>query len=371
MTADNTDARDAGEGRKTTLTLNRTVDTGQVRQSFGKGHTNNVVVQKKRKRTISAPASQPTPTAPSEAKPPVVEVKKPRRQERPAAGGRGRGGDGGRAGEVQTRKLSDAEKDARLRALKAAREREAEEKARAAAEAKQRAEEDARRLQREAEERRAAEEEAKRQAELEAVARAEEEARAADEQSRAAAARKDAGKAERKAPVAEARTEPAAPVEPPINKRAMPDEQGNGPAVLKPFERPKRMLKPEVAKPAAAPKKSEGDRRRGKLTITNALDEEQRERSLASLRRRQERQKKQLMGGGQGQREKIVKEVTIPEVITIQELANRMAERAVDVIKFLMKQGEMHKMNDVIDTDTAELIVEEFGHVPVRVSAAD
>ena len=66
-----------------------------------------------------------------------------------------------------------------------------------------------------------------------------------------------------------------------------------------------------------------------------------------------------------------MREVIIPEVITIQELANRMTERAVDVIKFLMRQGEMHKINDVIDADTAELIVQEFGHTPKRVSEAD
>ena len=70
-------------------------------------------------------------------------------------------------------------------------------------------------------------------------------------------------------------------------------------------------------------------------------------------------------------REKIVREVVIPEVITIQELANRMTERAVDVIKYLMKEGEMHKINDVVDADTAELIVQEFGHTPKRVSEAD
>ena len=109
---------------------------------------------------------------------------------------------------------------------------------------------------------------------------------------------------------------------------------------------------------------------RGKLTITNALDDEQRQRSLASLRRRQERQKKKvssLPDSGQ----KISREVTVPEAITIQELANRMAERAADVIKFLMSQGQMHKINDLIDADSAQLIAEEFGHTVKRVSEAD
>jgi translation initiation factor IF-2 len=109
---------------------------------------------------------------------------------------------------------------------------------------------------------------------------------------------------------------------------------------------------------------------RGKLTITNAFDESQRQRSLASLKRRREREKRRELGILQP-RDKIVREVVIPEAITIQELANRMTERAVDVIKFLMKSGEMHTINDVIDADTAELIVTEFGHTAKRVSEAD
>src|SRR3989337_987340 len=108
---------------------------------------------------------------------------------------------------------------------------------------------------------------------------------------------------------------------------------------------------------------------RGRLTITNALDEEQRQRSLASLKRRQERQKKQITGPLAQQ--KIQREVVVPEAITIQELANRMAERGVDIIKFLMKSGEMHKITDVVDADTADLIVQEFGHTVKRVSEAD
>jgi translation initiation factor IF-2 len=117
-------------------------------------------------------------------------------------------------------------------------------------------------------------------------------------------------------------------------------------------------------------KSSEEGRVRGKLTITNAFDESQRQRSLASLKRRREREKRREMGVPQP-RDKVVREVVIPEAITIQELANRMTERAVDVIKFLMKSGEMHTINDVIDADTAELIVQEFGHTPKRVSEAD
>ncbi len=116
--------------------------------------------------------------------------------------------------------------------------------------------------------------------------------------------------------------------------------------------------------------KGDENRVRGKLTITNAFDESQRQRSLASLKRRRDREKLKAMGVPQA-REKVMREVTIPEAITIQDLANRMTERAVDVIKLLMKQGTMHKINDVIDADTAELIVTEFGHTAKRVSEAD
>ncbi len=123
-------------------------------------------------------------------------------------------------------------------------------------------------------------------------------------------------------------------------------------------------------KGARTPTKGEADRVRGKLTITNALDENQRGRSLAALKRRRDREKLKAMGVQQP-REKVMREVVIPEAITIQDLANRMTERAVDVIKLLMKQGAMHKMNDVIDADTAELIVTEFGHTAKRVSEAD
>ncbi len=110
-------------------------------------------------------------------------------------------------------------------------------------------------------------------------------------------------------------------------------------------------------------------RTRQKLTITN-FDREAQVRSLASLKRKREKEKLKAMGIQQP-REKISREVIIPEAITIQELSNRMAERAVDLIKYLMQQGAMHKITDVVDADTAELIVQEFGHTPKRVSEAD
>jgi translation initiation factor IF-2 len=124
------------------------------------------------------------------------------------------------------------------------------------------------------------------------------------------------------------------------------------------------------AKAPRAPIKGDDRRERGRLTVDKLLNDEQRERSLASLRRKRERDARRASGISQT-REKIMREVTIPEVITIQELANRMSEKSVDVIRLLMKQGAMHTINDVIDTDTAELIVTEFGHTPKRVSEAD
>ncbi|MDX2287469.1 MAG: translation initiation factor IF-2 [Hyphomicrobiaceae bacterium] len=122
--------------------------------------------------------------------------------------------------------------------------------------------------------------------------------------------------------------------------------------------------------PGGGGRAAEDRRERGKLTLDKLLNNEQRERSIASLKRKREREKLKALGIAQP-REKIVREVIIPEVITIQELSNRMAERGVDLIRFMMKQGAMHTINDVIDADTAELLVTEFGHTPKRVSEAD
>ena len=130
-------------------------------------------------------------------------------------------------------------------------------------------------------------------------------------------------------------------------------------------------VKREIKAPTPTRTKADADRRRGRLTVSNAMEEDDdRARSVAAFRRRTERLKKQAQGF-QRPTEKMSREVIIPEAITIQELANRMAERAVDIIKFLMKQGEMHTINDLIDADTAQLIAEEMGHKVKRVSEAD
>ncbi len=121
----------------------------------------------------------------------------------------------------------------------------------------------------------------------------------------------------------------------------------------------------------AAPTRGYNERRRGKLTISDALEgEEERQRSIASVRRAREREKqkqRELLQEGA----KVVREVVVPEAITVQELANRMAERGADVVKALMKMGVMATITQTIDADTAELVVEEFGHRIRRVSESD
>ncbi|OPB31090.1 translation initiation factor IF-2 [Bartonella sp. AR 15-3] len=134
------------------------------------------------------------------------------------------------------------------------------------------------------------------------------------------------------------------------------------------YNRRANSSKPEIRSPKVV--KGADERRRGKLTLNSALDEEGngRGRSIAAMRRRQEKFKR---AQNQEPREKISREVILPETITIQELAQRMTERSVDVIKFLMKQGQMMKPGDIIDADIAELIAVEFGHTVKRVSESD
>jgi len=269
-------------GRKMTLNVRRTVESGHVRQSFSHGRSKSVVVEKKKRRTIGSGSAAPTVEEPK-AKP---KAKAAEPAPKPAAEEKQR-----RSG-VVLKQLSEEEKGARAKALADAKVRQAEEKERA----KENAAQEAQLAEQQATEAREAEERKRKEEEDKAKAAAEEKA------------------------------------------------------------------KPKTVE-------LQRSRVRGRLTITNALDEEQRQRSLASLKRHRERQKKQ--GAGPQSTQKIAREVTIPEAITIQELANRMAERGVELIKHLMKDGEMHKITDVIDADTAELIAEEFGHTVRRVSEAD
>ena len=314
---------------KPTLSLRRaTPEAGHVRQNIAHGRSKTVVVETRRKRIISAPGkakAKPAAPKPAAPEPASAAPEKPKAAPpKPAPRESARQG-----------RLTDEERAARERALELARQRAAEEEKRRAEIEKRRAEEDARRKA-EAEEkaRRLAEEAAAREAEAAAARKAEEQGV------------KPKAKPEKKA-------------ESPAQKKAAPAAE----------PRKKRETRPAPSKPSRGGDK----RRRGKLTIARALSgesEEGRARSLAAFRRRMERQKKQASGFS-APREKIAREVVIPEAITIQDLAHRMAERAVDIIKFLMKQGQMHKINDVIDADTAELIAEDFGHKVKRVSEAD
>ena len=249
------------------------------------------------------------------------------------------GPSGGRGGMVLNT-LSRDEMDARRRALEGAKVREVEDRARAIVDAQRRAEEDERRARERAESaRRQAEEEARLKTEAESRRRAEEEAK-------------------RRAPAGEAAA--AADEE----REARPR---GAPAVKRPGVAP-RVEAP--AAPKAVKTKGEDERRRGKLTLNTATsdDEGARARSLAAMRRRQEKFKR---SSHQETREKIQREVVLPETITIQDLAARMAERAVEVVKYFMKQGQILKPGDIIDADTAELVAAEFGHTVRRVSEGD
>ncbi|UVK43534.1 translation initiation factor IF-2 [Mesorhizobium sp. AR07] len=323
---------------KKTLTLKRPgMEQGTVRQNFSHGRTKQVVVETK-KRKFSMPGDKPEPVAAPVFTPKPAVVAAPVVQEAPKAPPPPpppplpveRSG-------MVLNELSRSEMEARRRALEGSKVREVEDRQRAAEDAKRRAEDEERRKrEREESARRQAEEEARLQTEAESRRRAEEEAR-------------------RRAPLAAE----LATVD--DEEEAKPKRPGVGAPV-------RRLVTPEVARPAK-PTKSEEDRRRGKLTLNSALsDEDARARSLSSMRRRQEKFKRAMHNEP---REKVMREVILPETITIQELAQRMSERAVDLVKFFMKQGQILKPGDVIDADTAELVATEFGHTVRRVAESD
>jgi translation initiation factor IF-2 len=389
-----TDGKASGARGTMTLNVKRSVEQGQVRQSFPHGRSKPVLVEKKRKRVLGGVEGEGV--AASEPQSPAAKVFRsaaPKPQQpvsgRPQQAGRVAGG-----------QLSTGEMDARNRALNEAIRRRQEDQRLEEAEAKRREED----------QKRAAEEAAtlKQHKEAEAKAHQDAEPSASPEVAPAPVT----GPASPRTPLSDARRMDAsrpAPARPggardsvsPPRTGAPLGRGGDRPATARPLpgrpgaltgepdaaavrarragldgddsrggDRAKKFPGARVEKAPPAPKRTEERAPRGKLTITSAFDEEQRQRSLASLKRRQERAKKQAMGIEE-ERKKIVREVLLPEVITIQELGNRMAERAVDIIKFLMKQGQMHKINDVIDLDTAELVATEFGHTVKRVSEAD
>jgi translation initiation factor IF-2 len=325
---------------KTLSLKGRGVEQGVVRQSFSHGRTKAVVVEKVKSRTptrakpdLAAPAAAPTGKQPAAAKAAAAAPV-------PAAASPAAAAPAPRPSGVVLRTLTDEERTARARALGDARLREAEERRIAEEEAELRkTRETAERSERDAADARKADEEKRRKHELEAKLKAEQEAKKRFGEDAAATAR------------------PGAVARPALE----PDED----------EAPRARRGAGAARPAPAPKPARGgaQKNRGRLTLVTALSaDEERERSVAAFRRRVQR----LKGHANDEpKEKLVREVIIPETITIQELANRMAERAVDVIKLLMKQGHMAQINDVIDADTAQLLAEELGHSVKRVAESD
>ncbi|MCB1350764.1 MAG: translation initiation factor IF-2 [Maritimibacter sp.] len=295
---------------------------GQVKQSFSHGRTKNVVVETKRKRVVV-----PKPGA-------------------AATGGVGAGQATAQDPSKRPAGISDAELERRMKAL-AAHEANKAEEARIRAEEEKAREEERERRRREAEEKEREEQEraeaAKRKAE-----EAEKEERKRKEAAEKAAAAPEPDPAGAQA--AEARTaKTAAPRGKPERGRVVDDRDTRGRG-----------------------KAEDGNRRAGKLTLNQALagGEGGRQRSVAAMKRKQERLRQKAMGGGAAH-EKVVRDVKVPETIMVSELANRMSERVADVVKSLMKMGMMVTQNQSVDQDTAELIIEEFGHRITRVSDAD
>ncbi|MBP1857847.1 translation initiation factor IF-2 [Rhizobium herbae] len=379
---DNNDDKTFG-GAKKTLTLKPSgVSQGTVRQDMGRGRTKAVVVETRKRRpmrpedekpvvpivaapapVVRAPEPRPAPVQQQQPSRPAPQQQQPRQQDnRQDNNNRPRVG-------VVLNQLSAGEIDARRRALAEAQIRDAEDAKRRAAEEARRAAEEAERLKLEQAEtaRRAAEEAARTPAEREAEKAAVEAAQAAEAEAAAVAARK----AEDQARAQAAQPATTATVTPPLGVRRKTEKEEEEARPNRGATAPVRgkVVRPEPAKAPARPK-TEEERRKGKLTLTAALDDDgnPRGRSMAAMRRRQEKFRRSQM---QETREKVMREVILPETITIQELSQRMSERAVDVIKFLMKEGQMMKPGDVIDADLAELIAGEFGHTVKRVSESD
>jgi translation initiation factor IF-2 len=317
-----------------TLTLKPRSETGTVRQSFSHGRSKQVVVEKVKRRVVGGETKAEAP--------PAAEPKKPagKATAAPAASRAATQAETApkpKPSGVVLRTLTEEERSARAHALADSRVREAEERKIAEEEARRRASREAtHRTEREA---------------AEARKRDEEERRKHDEETK----RKAGEVAKKRFGVDEApRSGPGA-------RLALEADDDEAPRSRRGAGRP-------ATAPRAAPRVG-AEKQRGRLTVINALSAgEVRERSVASFRRRTQR----LKGVASAEpKEKLVREVTIPEAITIQDLANRMSERAVDVIRLLMKQGQMATINDMIDADTAQLIAEEMGHTVRRVAEAD
>ncbi|HET9811483.1 MAG TPA: translation initiation factor IF-2 [Sphingomicrobium sp.] len=311
-------------GTRAPLGIKRTVETGKVKQSFSHGRSNTVVVEVKKRRILGKPGETPeqpkTPAPESVAEAPQPKpAPKPAAPERPARVSQA--DEMSKRKETQERLLREAE-EARLASAEEARRREERERVEQTEEERRRAEENRR---------------AEEAAAEEARARAEEEARAAEPQPQAV-------------------PEVAAPAD--EDERA-PRRHGHAPAAKR----------PEPARPSRG--RGDEHRHRGKLTVSRALsgEDDSRARSLAALRRAREKEKRHHQEAGPAAKQ--VRDVVVPEAITVQDLANRMAERGADLVKALFKMGMPVTLTQTIDQDTAELLVTEFGHNIKRVSESD
>jgi translation initiation factor IF-2 len=313
--------------------LSRSLESGEVKQTFSHGRTNKVVVEVKRKKLVGKPGYAPEPEAaappppPPPAAAPVPAAPAPVAEPAPKA--RPTSNDMLSRQERQAKLLREAE-EARLSMLEESSRRESEQRA-------QRAEEERQRAQSNREE---------------------------------AAASPPPVAAELVVPV-------VADWDEPVAEEGNKDGAAPAPRRFTPVEAPKRpeREREEIKKAPHRPTRGAADDRRqsGKLTVTRALegDDGARARSLAALKRAREKEKR-LHGGGNRQAQvKQTRDVVVPETITVQELANRMAEKGSDLVKALFKMGMPVTINETIDQDTAELLVEEFGHNITRVSDAD
>ena len=314
------------------LTLSRSLESGEVKQTFSHGRTNKVVVEVKRKRLVGKPGyapepevAPPPPPPPPAAAAPVVAVPAPA-----APAPRPTGNDMLSRQERQAKLLREAE-EARLSMLEESGRRETEQRTQ----------------------------------------------RADEERQRAQANREEAAAAPPLPPFAEAVVPVVtAPVEP-VDEETNKDGATPAPRRFTPVEAPKRpeREREDVKKTPQRPTRGAADDRRqsGKLTVTRALegDDGARARSLAALKRAREKEKRSHGGGNRQAQVKQTRDVVVPETISVQELANRMAEKGSDLVKALFKMGMPVTINETIDQDTAELLVEEFGHNITRVSDAD
>ena len=355
MMSDETEAGDQGRRKPLSLKrpgrleLKKTVDAGQVRQSFSHGRSRAVAVEVRKKRTLKRGAAAdgtvaPKPKAPPKAPPPepVAEAPPPLEDvQQTSTAPRSR---------VVLRTLTNDEKAARARAVEDAIRAERQERERAEEEARRRAAEQERLAAEHAEaERRKSEEEARRKAEEDARKRAEEDA------------------ARRLPQPEEPKPEEAAPEAgtPRPRPAGAPTEE----------ERGRARRRGDQRRPSGPSRRDQPRRRGGKISLAQALDGtvgEERGRSLASLRRQREREKRLAREAMRADELKpVVREVVVPEAITVQELASRMAVRGAEVVKRLMEMGTVVTITQSIDADTAQLVVEEFGHKVRRVSEAD